>query len=167
MWRSWRQWLDEHSSEARRLFPSYRHVFNLSASFDFEIIIGTRQNSEPWLDRRRILSESLGISIRSFDSITPRFTQTMGFEAFSSIGDEKDFDLNIRNQLACPFIQALTDADWREMVRESQRSGSHFMHWYGKLLVKHQRENKYAAQYRRLLRRRAENVNSVDPVVDQ
>lgn len=152
---SWRQWLEEHPAESRRLFPSFFHYFDSRPLFSYEIIVGNRQNSERWLDRRRILSESLGIGIRSFESFTPRLTRDFTFQDFSEIGDEQlHYDLASRNRLACPFTRALTDSDWREMLREGRRGTAHFMHTYGKLLLKYRQENEYAARFRRVLRKR-------------
>jgi hypothetical protein len=152
---SWRQWLDEHQSEARRLFPSLFHRYDLRPIFRYEIIIGNRTNSESWIDRRNMLAESLGISIRSFDCFSPRFRSAIEFRQFSDIGDEKHFcDLETRNQLACPFVGALTDPEWRDMLDVTRRSSTHFMHWYGRLLAHRRKENAYAGYFRRLLQRR-------------
>ncbi len=152
---SWRSWLEEHASEARRLFPSFFFKHDLKAVFEYEIVIGNRRNSEVWLDRRQMLAESLGISIRSFDWITHRFSQTIGFHEFSAVGDEKHVcSYETLNRLACPFVSALRDPDWREMVHGGRSSGAHFMRWYGESLAKFRKENEFAGRFRALLRRR-------------
>ena len=71
---SWQQWLDEHRSEARKLFPSGLHYAVIKPLFEYCIVIGDRENSPPWLDRRNRLAQSLGI----------RFARSAGFHsAFS------------------------------------------------------------------------------------
>lgn len=160
---SWRQWLDEHSSEAKRLFPSLYFKHDQRTVFRYEIIIGNRENSAIWLDRRNALAESLGISIRSFDSISPRFRRTIGFGQFSEIGDEKyECDNETLNRLACPFVRALTDSSWRQMLKEGRREHSHFMGWYGNILVKFRQENEYADRFRRLIRKREQRYRKRD-----
>lgn len=152
---SWRQWLEEHASEARRLFPSYFHHFDSRPVFIYEIIVGNRENSEKWLDRRRILSNRWVSASVPFESFTPRLTRDFTFQDFSEIGDEQlHYDLESRNRLACPFTRALTDPNWREMLREGRRGSAHFMHTYGMYLLKYRRENEYAERFRRLLRKR-------------
>jgi hypothetical protein len=147
---SWRSWLLAHTVEAQRLFPSYFHRTETSPVFEYEIIIGTRQNTEKWLERRRQLSEALGIRIRSFDALTTCIRNTLHFEDFSSIGDEQyHLDLEKRNQLACPFVYALSDPNWRRMV--SGRVGlDHFMHAYAAKLLEFRIENELARRFRKL-----------------
>ena len=153
---SWKQWLEEHGTEARRLFPSFFFQHNPRPIFQFEVIIGTRKNSEQWLDRRIALADALGISIRSFDSITPRLGSAVMFHNYSDIGDEKHkLNGEVRNKLACPFVRALTDADWRSMIRETRYASSHFMGHYGELLAQCRKENGFAGRYRKLLRHRS------------
>lgn len=136
------------------------HYHEAKPAFRYEIIIGNRENSERWLDRRNVLSESLGISIRSFASITPRFSRSIGFQTFSAIGDERSFGLEERNRLACPFVGALTDASWREMLRKKRGGISHFMHAYGRLLLEYRPENKIAGKARRDLRRKERQLQA-------
>jgi Domain of unknown function (DUF4263) len=153
---SWKDWLEEHVTEKRRLLPSFFYDYSARSVFEFEIIIGTRSNSERWLDRRLALAQSLGISIRSFDSITPRLGYSLKFDDYSNIGDEThNLNSEARSELACPFVSALTDPAWRTMVQEARHASFHFMGRYGRLLVKHRKENEYAGYFRRVLRRRA------------
>lgn len=149
---SWQAWLKGHPSEAKKLFPSRFHDTKITPTFSYQIIIGNRENSKLWLDRRRMLSESTGISIVSFDHITPRFSNTMGFRDYSDVGDEKySMSLSDRNNLACPFVKALSDPAWRSIVRNGRHGSDHFMHAYGDLLRDHQVENEYANRFRRIL----------------
>lgn len=136
------------------MFPSFFHEIRSRPVFDYEIIVGSRSNSEPWLDRRRVLADSLGIRICSFDRFTPRFSTTLRFSDYSQVGDERYLDFDTRSMLACPFVSALADPSWRSMVRESRGARDHFMHAYGELLLRYRHENEYAKRFRRLLRRR-------------
>jgi hypothetical protein len=150
---SWKNWLNDHPTEAKRLFPSSFHFTETRPVFEFEIIIGTRANTKHALENRRALSETLGIEIRSFDSLKNRATCGVRFEDFSSVGDEvHNFDLAARNQLACPFLFALTDPDWRELSKK-HRPSSHFMYASGEGLLK-RRENEFADKFRRSQKRK-------------
>jgi hypothetical protein len=147
---SWKTWLTEHPAEARKLFPSALPRMEGRAAFSYAIVIGTRENSKEWLERRNALAESLGIAIRSFDSLSSRLKNRIRFDDFSSVGDEKHFfDLHKRNRLACPFLKALSDTSWRQLLGKA-RANDHFMHQYGEELLRLREENELARRFRRL-----------------
>jgi len=146
---SWKIWLNEHPTDAKRLFPSVFHYTETKPVFEFEIVIGTRNNTKHTLENRRVLSETLGIGIRSFDNLKSRASFDVRFHDFSSVGDEvHNFDATTRNKLACPFLFALSDPEWRELTKRRYAS-SHFMHWAGESLLKLRRENEFAEKFRR------------------
>lgn len=150
---SWKTWLSDHPTEAKRLFPSFFHFSEMQPVFEFEIVIGTRENMKHALESRQALSKTLGIEIRSFDSFKARAGVGIRFDDFSSVGDEvHNFDLTKRNQLACPFLFALNDPEWRELIK-NHRASTHFMHWAGEGLLRLRRENEFAPKFRRLQRR--------------
>jgi Domain of unknown function (DUF4263) len=66
----WRGWLAANRNEAKRLFPSWAFLHNDQPTFDFAIVIGTRENSAQWAHKRNALGERLNISIRSYDALT-------------------------------------------------------------------------------------------------
>lgn len=160
---SWQLWLKNNPSEIRKLFPSYFHQTKLEPVFSYQIIIGNRENSKPWLEHRQKLSESTGISITSFDSIASRFCHTLSFEDYSAVGDEQySMKMADRNSLACPFTRALSDPSWRAIIRNGKHGSDHFMHAYGDLLLEHQVENEYANRFRRILsKRRKQKLGSL------
>jgi Domain of unknown function (DUF4263) len=53
---SWKTWLNEHRTEAKRLFPSHFHHTEAQPVFEFEIVIGTRGNTKHALEYRQALS---------------------------------------------------------------------------------------------------------------
>lgn len=148
---SWKTWLAEHRTEARQLFPSFFHSTEAEPVFEFEIIIGTRENTKHTWQARCVLSKSLGIEIRSFDSLKSR-AEVVHPHDFSSVGDEvHHFDAAARNQLACPFLFALNDPEWRELTKKYHAS-THFMYWAGKGLLQLRHENEFAGKFRRYKR---------------
>lgn len=145
---SWKTWLIEHPTEAKRLFPSFFHYTEAEPVFEFEIVIGTRNNTKHALESRRVLSQTLGIGIRSFDNLKSRANFDVRFHDYSSVGDEvHNFDAAMRNKLACPFLFALSDPEWRELTKK-YRASTHFMHWAGEGLLRLRRENEFAGKFR-------------------
>src|ERR1044072_4472420 len=141
----WKRWIDEHRSEARKVFPSYLHYADPNTLFDFCIIIGTRQNSRPWLDKRNHLAETLGISIRSFDWLTGRLSARSECSSFADAyiggGAEEDaLNPEIKNALANPFVRAMSDPEWREFI-EGRFSDSHMIGHHAERLLKFRRTN--------------------------
>ena len=117
----WKRWLDDHQTEARRLFPSFLHFGGIRTLFKFCIIIGTRKNSRQWLEKRNHLSEALGISIRSFDCLTDGLRALRAgrifVDEYMGGGVEEDrLPPEVKNALANPFVRAMTDPDWRKFV---------------------------------------------------
>jgi len=150
----WKTWLSEHTTEAKRLFPSVFHFTEALPVFEFEVVIGMRDNMKHALEHRRVLSQTLGIEIRSFDGLKSLAAAAHPHD-FSSVGDEvHHFDAAARNQLACPFLFALSDPDWRELTKK-RRASSHFMHWAGEGLLRLRRENEFAGRFRRTLNRKS------------
>lgn len=154
---SWKSWLDDHGHEARRLFPSSERNPEGRPGFTYEIVIGTRMNSEQWLERRNTLASTLGVSIRSFDSLKDRILRQTGFRDLSSVGDERALSDADRNRLASPFLGAMSDPEWRDLLRKRPLS-KHFMHSAGKNLVQTLQESKDANAFRRLIGKRPVSV---------
>lgn len=149
---SWKQWLADHPAEAGKLFPSAARMFGGRTSFSYGIYIGTRNNSAAWVDRRNTLAQSLGVKIRSFDSIGDRLKDPPLFSDLSSVGDEKhSCTLEVRNKLACPFLKAMTDGQWRMMIGDSKYPG-HIMKHFSEHLVSMRQANRYLLQFRKLSR---------------
>ena len=68
---SWKQWLLTHPVEASERFPSAGNSVGFPSNYDFEILIGRRFGENSWQSKDRAwISETHGVSIRSFDSLT-------------------------------------------------------------------------------------------------
>ncbi|HEX7516304.1 MAG TPA: Shedu anti-phage system protein SduA domain-containing protein [Chthoniobacterales bacterium] len=149
----WKRWIEEHRSEARKLFPSFLHYADPKTLFDFCIVIGTRQNSRPWLDKRNHLAETLGISIRSFDWLTGCLSARSQCSSFADEylggGAEEDaLNPQIKNALANPFVRAMTDPEWREFI-SGRFSDNHMVGHHAERLLQFRRTNSHEAQFLR------------------
>lgn len=149
----WKRWIDEHRSEARKVFPSFLHYANPKALFDYCIIIGTRENGRPWLTKRNHLAETLGISIRSFDWLTDRLgtrsrCTSLTDEYIGGGAEEDALAPEIKNALANPFVEAMTDPEWREFIA-GRFSGSHMVGHHAARLLEFRRTNVHEAVFMR------------------
>lgn len=144
---SWKTWLTEHPAESAKLFPSLLRRVDRPV-FRYEIVIGTRANTDDWVERRNMLAESLGISIRSFDSFSDRLKQPSRFRDMSDIHDEAQvFSDEQRNRLACPFFPALSDGQWRELLGKRPAESS-FICKFGAELLRLRKESPLAKRFR-------------------
>ena len=149
----WRRWLEEHKSEARRLFPSLLHFADVRPLFLYCIVIGTRENSRRWLDKRNQLGETLGISIRSFDWLTGCLSarsQCSPFAAYYHGGgcEEDHLKLEIKNALANPFVRAMSDPEWRAFI-SCCFSDNHMVGHHAERLLQFRRTNAHEAAFLR------------------
>jgi hypothetical protein len=122
---NWKRWLYEYPSQARHYLPSLEARGYNFTSYRFTIYIGTRQNTEAFVNQRNNYSKQLNIQIRSFDSLTDRLIG----RTFSDISNWKDEDSDVRipgldkNQVENPFYKAFTDEVWRKAVRKLKMPG--------------------------------------------
>lgn len=149
----WKRWLEEHRSEARKLFPSFLHYADPKTLFKFCIIIGTRENTRPWLDKRNHLAETLGISIRSFDWLTGCLHARRNFspiaDEYLGGGAEEDaLPPEIKNALANPFVRAMSDPEWREFI-SGRFSDNHMVGHHAERLLQFRRTNSHEARFLR------------------
>lgn len=149
----WKRWLDEHRSEARKLFPSGLHYTELKAIFEYCIVIGDRENSRPWLDKRNHLAESLGISIRSFGWLSQCLSVRSQCCAFADkyIGggaEEDRLTPETKNALANPFVRAMSDPEWREFV-SGRFDSSHMVGMNAERLLRARRTNSHESRFLR------------------
>lgn len=149
----WKRWLEEHRSEARKLFPSRLHHVDAKPLFKYRIIIGNRKNSRPWLDKRNHLAETLGIAIRSFDWLTGCLsarTQCRSYADYYHGGgaEEDELDPVVKNALANPFVRAMTDPEWREFV-SGRFSDNHMVGHHAARLLQFRRTNSHEALFLR------------------
>jgi hypothetical protein len=114
----WKTWLMAHPAELRHIFPAPAQIGpGYESSFEFTVVIGTRQNSAGHLARRNALAKATGVAIRSFDSLTDQLRrgwhQTPGPLTQSAEANSVPFD--VAAVLKNPFFRALGDAEWRAL----------------------------------------------------
>jgi len=115
----WKSWLKRRCRMVQNLFPHNRWLVDVS--FEYHIVIGTRENSAKWLERRNELSGEYNVQIRSFDSLSerpaflaPLWTDIGCWEAH----DQGAFAPRVANAIANPLYQAFSHAQWVETLRE-------------------------------------------------
>lgn len=136
--RNWKSWLQTSRSEAKKLFSLWCIRTERQPNFNYTIIIGTRKNSEKWLQERNQYSQESGINIRSFDYLTDCVKRRLYLDQVflgSGTWDEENPDL--RSKLANPFIEAFTDSQWKKFLREPDVHGPHFIANSCKTLISH------------------------------
>jgi len=144
---NWRSWLGKHPSMIKEYFPGVSGHWE--SHFNFTIIIGNRENSQQWLEKRNEISRRYGIAIRSFDSLTDLRRSGKHFpnvlpEYFSTeAGWLPKF---IRNALANPFFETFSDKEWRHLVKEF-RPVSHIIEWYADRILQTRRYNEGLSKF--------------------
>lgn len=147
----WKRWLEEHRSEARKLFPSFLYPTDEQPLFRYCIVIGTRMNSRPWLRKRNDLAETLGITIRSFDWLTERLLNRIQCRFFADEyhgggAEEDELSRAMKNALANPFVRAMSDPEWREFI-SGDFSYNHMVGHHAERLLKFRRTNSHEARF--------------------
>jgi len=147
----WKRWLEQHKSEARRLFPSLLHLTDERPLFRYCIVIGARQNSRSWLHKRNHLSETLGINIRSFDWLTDCLMSRSAAHSFADEyhgggAEEDSLPRRTKNALANPFVRAMSDPEWRKFI-VGQFGYSHMVGHHADRLLAFRRTNSHEARF--------------------
>lgn len=125
--RDWKDWLQNSRHETQKLFSVWQVRTQKQPNFKFKIIIGTRENSEKWIDKRNQYAEENNEEIRSFDHLTDRLKLKPFFEKvmlLNAMWDKENPALC--SKLANPFAQSFTDSEWKALLREPNLSGAHF-----------------------------------------
>jgi len=124
--RDWQQTIDNDIAHIEKILPLTGGRRNGSSRFEYTVVIGTRANNEKWQDKILQLSHSSGVLIRSFDHFSDRFKRNRYpiFPIYAS--SEFDF-LNpiLKNAIANPFFEALTDASWAKIVGDGRFLAGH------------------------------------------
>jgi hypothetical protein len=139
----WRGWLAANRDEAKRLFPSWAFLHNDHPTFEFTIIIGTRENSAQWAHKRNALGERLNISIRSYDALTD-VVENRRFPALETSRVDAAVlpPVEVLHELANPFFTAFTHADWAAIRAEPRfNSRYHMIQLNAEILLKHRKLN--------------------------
>lgn len=134
--RNWKRWIQESRTQTMKLFSVGKVRASRNPNFRFSIIIGTRENSERWLEERNQYSLENGIEVRSFDYLTDCLKNRY-FRDRSALGSGmwQQENPGLSKKLANPFVEALTDSEWKELLRFPDAGGSHFMPSVCKSLV--------------------------------
>jgi hypothetical protein len=126
--RDWKNWIRNSRQEAQRIFSLCNVRTERQPNFCYTIIIGTRENSRKWLDKRNDYSLSTGFNVRSFDYLTSRLEKRAFFKHVylgnGSWDQEHPYE---RWALANPFVEAFTDSRWKKLLQEPEACGSHFV----------------------------------------
>ena len=115
----WKSWLKRRCRMLQNLFPCHRWLVDVS--FEYHIVIGNRENSKKWLERRNELSAEYNVHIRSFDSFSERlslFAPLSGDIGHWEAHDQGPFAPRMGNAIANPLYQAFGHAEWVETLRE-------------------------------------------------
>jgi hypothetical protein len=115
----WKGWLRRRTRMIQDLFPCNSWI--LEASLQFHIVIGTRENTAQWIERRNELSSAYGVHIRSFDWLSRCLANDPRFyfdESVWEAHDKKPFAPLVSNALANPLYEAFSHAQWTTTLRD-------------------------------------------------
>jgi len=136
---NWRRWIEDNRSEARRVFPC--GVNTRLPIVRYMIIIGTRGNTETWIEKRNDLAVKMRLEIRTYDYLTDRLAKMGRFfrdESMLISSEEEHFTARARNALASPFFCAFNDHEWRSLCRDLANS-PHFTEQNAWVFLQHRR----------------------------
>ncbi|MEY2480912.1 MAG: hypothetical protein QOI04_1839 [Verrucomicrobiota bacterium] len=126
--RDWKAWLAENPAETKRLFPSKHHRMTGEHHFEFQILMGRRNDAAAkFADKRNQLADDNRVAIRSFDWVTDNIenARTRSFMAFST--DLPGMNIDDDNQFSNPFYIAFSDPEWRSFVDDKDLRISHMI----------------------------------------
>ncbi len=142
----WRAWIRNNKPEFQRLFPFYNAGIVRDERIRFMIVIGTTENSAPWLERRNQISEDLEILIRSFDYFSYNLRDRCFREMVRPhLVEGCDFIQQI--SLANPFFEAYSDHTWRSLALSYRNHRRHDE--LASLLLNHRTYNKSLGYFHR------------------
>jgi len=136
---NWQRWMEDNRSEARRVFPC--GVNKRLPIVRYMIIIGTRTNTESWIEKRNDLAVKMRLEIRTYDYLTDRLAKMGRFFQDKSMlisSEEEHFTARARNALANPFFCAFNDHEWRSLCRDLTNS-PHFTEQNAWVFLQHRR----------------------------
>lgn len=138
---NWKNWIRNNRNEMRKLLPASSHRVFRNPNIKFSIIIGNRENSHKWIERRNDISEELNISIRSFNYLTDllkkRFIDNYIWGYSSEL---QSLDSSVLNGLANPFYKSYSDFIWRKIISE-MNPYSHFTPYNAEVLLRNREYN--------------------------
>ena len=115
----WKRWLIDNRRDASKIFPARGIRTQKDPNFRFTIIIGNRENTDKWLEKRNQLAEELNIAIRSYDYLTDTLMSRCFLDR-SALGSSEESDLWEwdQNHLVNPFSVAFPDRAWRKFLEQ-------------------------------------------------
>jgi Domain of unknown function (DUF4263) len=124
--RDWQQTIENDIAHVEKLLPFTGGRRHGPSRFAYTVVIGTRANNEKWQDKIVHLARTNGVSIRSFDVLSDSFlkNQYTVFPVYAS-SELESLDPLLRNAIANPFFEALTEASWAKIVGDGRFSASH------------------------------------------
>lgn len=140
--RDWKQWIISSRSEAKKIFSLWQVRTQRQPNFKYTIIIGTRENSARWIDKRNNYAIENNISIRSYDYLTERLSKRPFFrETFIGSSEWRENSIDDKQELANPFVEAFTDSNWKKLLQEPDVFCPHFISQSCKQIIKHRTVN--------------------------
>lgn len=109
-----KRWIRENRYQVQKYFPFLARQIGHNQKFSYTIIIGTRKNSNRWLQEINDYSDSLGTSIRSFDFLTEMIEKRWYVGRVNSHLVEHATEDKLIS-LANPFFKAYTDQQWKNI----------------------------------------------------
>lgn len=139
--RDWRRFLIDHRTSMKNAFPTLTTRVMRLSKLTFTIIIGRRTGNLEILEKRNQIADNEKIKIVSYDRLTDLAKiKFFPIEPHISCSELDHMPYHMRNELANPFYQCISDSVWKSINKEG-----HY-HIYDTLLeqiLKHRKYNKY------------------------
>jgi Domain of unknown function (DUF4263) len=123
--RDWQQTIENDVALIEKLLPFTGGRKHGPSRFRYTVVIGTRVKNERWQDKivQLARTQTDKVSIRSFDWFSDVFlgNRYPVFPLYFS-SELESLDPLLRNALANPFFEALTDASWAQIVSDGRFS---------------------------------------------
>lgn len=139
--RDWRRFLIDNRTFMKNAFPTISTRVMRRSKLTFTIIIGRRTNNSEHLEKRDQIAENEKINIISYDRLTDLAKlKFFPMEPHISCAELENMPYHMRNELANPFFQCISDSIWKSINKEGN------YHIYDELLdkiLKNRIYNKY------------------------
>lgn len=151
----WKHWLSNNRYEVEKLFHTMGVRVAKDPNFRFTIIIGNRENNKKYLSKRNNLLDSGEVRIRSFDYLTDNLKRKYYRDSVRLLdGNWDHFHEKERKMLANPFLEALTDSQWKKITSNPEVTIPHFTTQSASILLKYLNiNNKRLKQFQKWVNR--------------